>query len=84
MLTLNVLLKSSTNCNKFQEKSCDQIHDVILWPLLSRRILNVSAKIFLNSIYKRDTTSCSCPDVSDFKPKGVKMFLLYICLEYQI
>ena len=83
-IIVDISTKKCTNCKKFQEKSCDYIHDVILWPHLSNDFLNVSAKIFHNSMYKRVMTSCACVDASDFKPRGVKKFLLYIWLEYQI
>ena len=71
-------LKICTNCKKFKGKTSDHIHDVILWPHLSRGILNVNTKLFLNNMYKRVITSGACADISDFKPWGVKMFLFYI------
>ena len=83
---LTFLLRSWTH-SKFQEKSREQIHDIALWPHFSRRIPNVSfeqkLKIFADSMYKRVITSCTCVDVSDFKHRVVKMFLLNIWSEYQ-
>ena len=83
---LTFLLRSWTH-SKFQEKSREQIHDIVLWPHFSRRIPNVSfeqkLKIFADSMYKRVITSCTCVDVSDFKHSVVKIFLLNIWSEYQ-
>ena len=39
--------------------------------------------IFANSMFKRVITSFACTDVSDFKLKGVKMFLLNIWSQHQ-
>ena len=62
-----------------REKSCDQIHDAIDRSHLSRAVRNV--KKFLNSMYQALVSSCACADVSKFKFRGVKMFLLNLWSE---
>ena len=70
-LNVDISTKGCTNFKKFQEKSCDHIHDIICDPNYHRGILNVSAKIFHNSMYKIVVKSCVCANASDFKCENV-------------
>ena len=89
-VNVDILLRSCKHYNKFQEKPRDRIHNVILWPHLSRGILNVSFQLipcqdiaFSSSMYKRIITNCAFADVLDFEHRDVRMFLLNIWLDYQ-
>ena len=44
---MNLKLTLGSSSKHCKEKSCDHIHDAILWPQLSKSILNVSFQLIL-------------------------------------
>ena len=88
VLMLAFLPRSCKHCKKFHEKSRDHIHDVILWPHLSKGMLNVISiwwyvKIFANSMYARKLRIAHAQMFQILSIGLWKMVLLNIWSEYQ-